>query len=241
MRDEILTRKEIKAKQASYTRKTKWEKWGGEQDWFKQASKMTNEELEKALRDVKKATERRVSSLKKQRVDSYAAYVYGEEKYFLKRAGSSRPSMLHALSVYHDFWASRTSTREGARAVNREQDIRLFGKTVSARGKETPKYRLSQEERTEFWAAYMEFYKQYKNDTSKYDSHRVQRIIGEAFKDIRGEDFLSRLEMIHEAVERDYNTEAKKSAKARSGSDVEDAAQIWYDVKREHFFGDFEE
>ena len=245
MRDEFFSESQISRKRSEYKRRTKLEKWGGETTWYEQVASMTRLQALKFLRNIKLQTERRIKSLARQGVDSYAAFKLQEELKGTRVTKSSNKQKISALlSIYHDFWSSRTSTAAGAKAVNREQDIRIFGATETIKGDYAPTYRMSREEREKFWSAYMEFFHQYRNATSKYDSSRVQRIMGEAMRDMGADELQSRLELIHKAVELDYEIESGKTVKERELTKVETAADVYklayrY-AKRERLFDDTE-
>lgn len=234
MRDDFLTEAQIGAKRASYKRRTKMEKWGGKTTWYDQLKPMSRKAVYDMYKEVKRQTERRVKSLASKKADSYAAFKLQEELKGTKVSKNSNKQKISAiLSIYHDFWSSLTSTISGARAVNKEQDIRLFGaigKGAAAR----PAYSMSSDERTELWAAYMEFYHQYKSDVTKYDSNRIQRIIGEAFKYMTADEIKSRLKLIHKAAEEDYDLESAKTATERKGSSVEQAAEIYRKIYKDY-------
>lgn len=234
MRDEFFTESQISKKRSQYKRKTKLEKWGGNTTWYEQVASMTRLQAIKFLRNIKLQTDRRMKSLARQGVDSYAAYKLSEElKNTRVNKNSNKQKISALLSAYHDFWSSRTSTAAGAKAVNREQDIRIFGATQTIKGDYAPTYRMNRDEREKFWAAYMEFFHQYRNATTKYDSSRVQRIMGEAMRDFGPGELQSRLDLIHKAVELDYEIESGKTAKERELSTIEDAADVYKLVYRD--------
>lgn len=186
---------EISAKRANYRRKTKMEQWGGNATWYEDMSSMTKPQMEKFLKNAIKQTSRRLVSLERQKIDSFAAYKLTTvlQNMPLDNLESlSRQKLASIMSAYHDFWSSKSATAQGAKEINREQDIRIFGAQEDIGGREFPIYRMTEEERRLFWATYMEFFKQNKDVIEgKDNSERIQRLIGRYIHDIRPGEFIS--------------------------------------------------
>lgn len=198
---------EINKKRASYKRKTKLEKWGGNATWYIELAKMTEKQAEKFLKEVARNTERRLVQLEKN-VDSYAAHKLREEISSFEGKDMNKWSIGHALSSYHDFWASKGSTVSGAKQINYEQDIRIFGTTIGAFGREHPTYQMTEEQRKNFWAAYDEFLNQNKNIPQTRDnSTRIQRILGSIGRDITPENFQTVLNTAREMYDSGISTD----------------------------------
>lgn len=89
--------------------------------------------------------------------------------------------MREELFRIQEFFNSRTGTVKGAREVMKEQDIRIFGATE--RG--NPRYRMTIQERTEFWAAYDEFMKSNPKYDNAFMSGKIQQYLGEIAVDAR--------------------------------------------------------
>lgn len=89
--------------------------------------------------------------------------------------------MREELFRIQEFFNSRTGTVKGAREVMREQDIRIFGKTE----KGNPRYRMTIEERTQFWATYEEFMKSNPRYDNAFMSGKIQQYLGEIAVDDR--------------------------------------------------------
>ena len=161
----------IAEKRSQYRRKTKMEKWGGNALWYEDIASMTKQTLEKFLKKVIQQTNRRLVSLNRQKIDSFAAYKLGEElKNFSPESlgAMSRQKLASILSAYHDFWSARSSTAQGAKQINKEQDIRIFGSVQNIRGEDYPIYQMTEEQRRLFWSTYMEFYNQNKDIIEGY-------------------------------------------------------------------------
>lgn len=77
-----------------------------------------------------------------------------------------------------NFLNSKTATVKGARRVSRDQDLMIFGSNDSGR----PLYRLTSEERTEFWSVYEEFQRTYPSAGVEY-RYLMQRIGEEIISD----------------------------------------------------------
>lgn len=173
--------------------KTKLEEWGDEQIDLRS---MSNAELRAVLKDSLTGTSRRISSLKRNESFSYAMFRYEQDmaKTFVNgnaglkkllsvdpdkdRSRSYRELLQKAVKITHNFWASATSTKAGARKEQVEQSKRIFG--VDKRG--NPNRIISFEESKDFWALYDEYYNRFP-DKQRRDSDRVQRMLGEFFSD----------------------------------------------------------
>lgn len=185
----------IAEKRSQYKRKTKMEKWGGNALWYEDIATMSKQALEKFLKKVIQQTNRRLVSLNRQNVDSFAAYKLGEElkNFSPEQLGTmTRQKLSSVISAYHDFWSARSSTAQGAKQINKEQDIRIFGAVQNIRGEDYPIYQMTEEQRRLFWATYMEFYNQNKDIIEgKDNSERIQRLIGKYIHDIAPGDFIT--------------------------------------------------
>lgn len=145
------------------------------------------ETLAKELQKLRNLTARRVASLKKNKAFSYATYQYEQnmKQNFLVRKPVSEMGyrqIERELRIIHDFWASKTSTLKGAREEQLEQSARIFGGKTDKNGRIIPTRILSYEESKKFWAAKDEFYRLNPDATARFDSHRVQTLIGEAME-----------------------------------------------------------
>ena len=160
------------------TKKTWAEAWGEEQPDYS----MGKSAMKKLLRKIRTSTARRVQSLSKQKSFSYAARQFDQsmKKTYL---GGKTPNlntmtyrqMERELRMHHQFWSSKTATVKGAREEQIEQSKRIFGMKG---GK--PTRVMTYEESVAFWKAYDEFYNMYKNSTSRFDSTRIQQVLGNA-------------------------------------------------------------
>lgn len=95
----------------------------------------------------------------------------------VKLTEMSRNQLLFEFYKYAEFFNSATATAEGIRKVNREQDIRIFGK--DNRG--LPKRTMTTYERTIFWDTYEEYINQYSSDVNQaYSSESIQQSLADA-------------------------------------------------------------
>lgn len=205
-RGEMKKRSQIRESRKSYQRKTKYEKWGGEE--FTTKGK-TIAQLKKELQLIKRATNRRITYLRKEGVSSVAVERLKEALKGTKPLQKIKKiwEILPIYSAYHSFWESKGSTVAGAREINYEQDKRIFGYIDEDRPELGLAGHLTKEEREEFWAAYMEFENQYKADMTYLDSTRVQRLLGQEFTRRRGKfDMAEALQNVRSAAIEEHNT-----------------------------------
>lgn len=167
--------------------RTKAERWGASSVDYTNA-----EAVKKQLREIRTSTARRVASLNKDpRTFSYAAYQF-EQSIKQTYVGGKQPSiekmsfqqMERELRMHHQFWASKTSTAAGAKDETLRQSERIFGTDQSGRLNRV----IGKNAGREFWKAYDEFYRVFKDSTAKLDSYRVQRLMGEQLNRIITDD-----------------------------------------------------
>lgn len=107
---------------------------------------------------------------------------------YYERNGVQSPESMNVNRIrselFHiqEFFNSKTADVSGARKVMREQDARIFG--VNERG--VPRYRMTIEERTKFWAVYEEYLNTFKADEARYGSDKIQQFLGDITIDDRG-------------------------------------------------------
>lgn len=89
-----------------------------------------------------------------------------------------RNLLLQEIARYQAIFESQTSTVEGIREVNREQDARIFGTNESGQPKET----LTSEERKEFWSLYEEYEKYDPTGNTRYGSSTAQQVIADMYR-----------------------------------------------------------
>lgn len=80
------------------------------------------------------------------------------------------------IAIYQDFFKSKTSSVPGIKAVNREQDKRIFGTGTYSR----PSATMSPEERRDYWTLYDEFMNQNDVYNNHLYSEQVQRTLASA-------------------------------------------------------------
>lgn len=187
-------------------RKTWAEKWG--ESPVNYAKPKT--ELAKELKKVRNLTARRTASLEKKSAYSYANYQFKQsmEKNYIHGQQPDVNQMSYRqiereLRIHHQFWSSKTATEAGAKAEQYAQSKRIFGETKSGK----PRRLLGIEEAKKFWSVYDEFYNMYKEGTAKYDSNRVQQLIGEQMSsvDLYDVDMIQLLEDVRESLEKEFN------------------------------------
>ena len=89
-----------------------------------------------------------------------------------------RNLLLQEIARYQTFFEEQSSTLEGIREINREQDIRIFGENESGQ----PKDELTIDERKEFWSLYSEYEKFDPTASSRLSSSTVQSIIADMYE-----------------------------------------------------------
>ena len=89
-----------------------------------------------------------------------------------------RNLLLQEIARYQAIFESQTSTVEGIREVNREQDTRIFGTDESGQPKDT----LTSEERKEFWSLYEEYEKYDPTGNTRYGSSTAQQVIVDMYR-----------------------------------------------------------
>lgn len=94
-------------------------------------------------------------------------------KRYLSKVYAERKNPQNVLATYitlmQDFFNSKSSTVKGWRKIGLEQDLRLFG-AKSKRASKTPKYRMSDDERVNFWKVYHELTKTEYTKVQDYSS-----------------------------------------------------------------------
>lgn len=89
---------------------------------------------------------------------------------------TARNWLIHEFARYQAFYESKTSSLTGIREVNREQDIRIFGKNEAGE----PLGTLTLGERRVYWALYNDFASgQHAAEVSNRGSKVVQRDFGQ--------------------------------------------------------------
>lgn len=201
---------------AEYKRRTKWEKWGGNAVWYESLPASTAE-LAKMVQNVRRQTVRRINSLKNKETDSFAAFKLGKdlEKYMDRYTDRADRNALEAeLAVYHQFWASKGSTVSGAKEINREQDIRIFGAEEHGAVK-IPVYTMNKDERERFWEAYMEFMNQHPEKNTRDNSERIQRLIGGYMELVTVRNYSAIIEKVEEKLKESDTNVSEEEKKNR--------------------------
>lgn len=162
---------------------------------IEEISTWSEQRMRKELKAARYAVNRRLSAFKSRGMTSAAAIEYlgtgglkpnvPSKKSRNERAESirqkdptklSRNQMYLELARIQSFFSAKTSTVKGQAEVNREQDISIFGSDIHG----NPKYTMTQKEREDYWAVYMEFYNQNTSLFSRVGkSETVKTILGD--------------------------------------------------------------
>lgn len=177
-----------------------------------QISKLKGDDGRKQLiqyvRTLQAGYKRRVASFLRQGEFSHAQYSLEESFTPGARGKISNMSMrqLHMeFARYAQFFKSETSTLEGIRRINRQQDIRIFGVDEKT-GR--PLQTMSAEQRQEYWKLYDEYMNQHPEHFPA--SEQVQQIIGSAqfLPSNNSYDISKRIEEIRAELERQRNLDS---------------------------------
>ena len=182
-------------------------------------SSMTQDELMKEVKKGRYALNRRLGTFARAGLTSAAAIQYfdtgklrREKTPDINRATladsarrksvdeMSRNQLLMELARIQSFFRSKTSTVAGQKAVDREQDLAIFG----GNAKGVPRDTMSPEEREMFWSIYQEYYNQHSETYARTGaSESIQSILGEIIKDptISKTDLARVVEKIHQQYE----------------------------------------
>lgn len=141
--------------------------------------KMKAPELRSLLRGARQLFNMQSKQFQKYKETVWSPALDKMERYYESRdttAPSKMSSNKMRSELFHlqDFFQAQTSTVPGARTVQKEQDIRLFG--ADKRGR--PKKRMTVDERTKFWSLYDEFKKMRPGDVFE-QSNMVQQELAE--------------------------------------------------------------
>ena len=166
---------------------------------MKLSGKEGRKKLEGYVKSLKFGYKRRVQSFKKKEIVSYAQIALegtlppGKEVQLTKM---TRNQLILEFARYSKFFQDKTSTEEGIKEVNRQQDIRIFGSDQKGRPNRTMTYA----ERKRYWDLYEEYQNQQPTANSSYGSESIQQMLAEALFDNGGTpgdnlvDFLDRVE-----------------------------------------------
>lgn len=157
-------------------------------------------QLRKYVQTMQSGYKRRVGQFKRQGLTSYAQIsLEGSMPESAKRRkvkDMTRNQLLMEFARYSKFFNDVTSTVEGIKTVNLEQDKRIFGVDEKGRAKST----MGDSERKSFWSLYDEFINQHAEMISQYGSNRVQTAISEVL--LEGSDPKNFVEILSRAQEK---------------------------------------
>lgn len=132
------------------------------------------------IRTLRSSYKRRVGSFKRNNLVSHAQIAFEREIPKTKPVQltkMTRNQLLLEFFRYAQFFNSDTSSIEGIKNVNSQQDKRLFGTDQKGR----PNYRMTNEERILFWDTYEEYKNQFPADVNQvYSSEYVQQYVADA-------------------------------------------------------------
>ena len=166
---------------------------------MKLSGKEGRKKLESYVKSLKFGYKRRVQSFKKKDLVSHAQIALegtlpqGKEVQLTKM---TRNQLILEFARYSSFFHGVTSTEEGIKEVNRQQDVRIFGADQKGR----PKRTMTNAERKKYWSLYEEYQNQQPTANSRYGSESIQQMLAEALFDNGGSpgenlvDFLDRVE-----------------------------------------------
>ena len=152
---------------------------------MKMSGKEGRKKLESYVKSLKFGYNRRVQSFKKKGLVSHAQIALegtlppGKEVQLTKM---TRNQLILEFARYSKFFQDATSSEEGIKEVNRQQDIRIFG--VDQKGR--PKRTMTDTERQKYWSLYEEYQNQQPTANSRYGSESIQQMIAEALFDTDG-------------------------------------------------------
>lgn len=132
------------------------------------------------VRTLRSSYKRRVGSFRRKGLVSHAQISLEREipkTAQLKLTKMNRNQLLLEFFRYAAFFNAETSSEEGIKKVNREQDIRIFGSKSNGK----PRYTMTNEERTLFWDVYDEYKNIFPADVNHvYSSESVQQQLADA-------------------------------------------------------------
>lgn len=140
-------------------------------------SQLSRDEMRSLVTQARKMATKRLSTFAKN-PGTYSPAVEKLQDYYADGMENvkkeTRNRLMQEVFRLQGFFNAQSSTVKGARAVMRDQDIRIFGEK---NGK--PAHRMSTLQRTNFWRFYDEFLNQHKNAYYLFGSGRIQQYLGE--------------------------------------------------------------
>lgn len=143
--------------------------------------KMTNDDLgtlRKYVSILRQGYNRRISQFKRKGAVSYAQIQFENsipDKKPVQLTKLTRNQLILEFSRLSNFFNSKTSTLQGIKEVNKEQDVRLFGS--DDKGK--PLRTMTDDERKKYWSLYMEYNNQHPIGNQKYSSETIQQVLAD--------------------------------------------------------------
>lgn len=155
---------------------------------IEEIAKLSKEQLIPYVKSLRYGYTRRVSSFKKKDLISHAQIAFEQSlttKKPVQLTKLSRNQLLMEFARYSKFFKDKTSSEEGIKEVNREQDIRIFG----ADEKGNPLMTMTTQQRMDYWSAYEEFKNQYPQYAGQPYSESVQQSLADAVFDSKSQSF----------------------------------------------------
>lgn len=157
-------------------------------------------ELRDYLKIFRSGYSRRVAAINRRGIYSYAQDALEnsmpKEMMSVKLTELNRNQLLFQIAAYQKFFNDVTSTIQGIKKVNREQDARIFGTYKNG----LPRKRMTEEQRKEFWRLYDEFRNQFPKWSTQPYSETTQQYIAKVMfnqEDFSLIDFTERLEILN--------------------------------------------
>lgn len=138
-------------------------------------------ELIKMVNTMRQGFRRRVAQFERAGEYSYAADKYARDydptvRNLIKgkSPAEARNILVHEFARYQSFFEAKSSSLEGIRKINRDQDIRIFGESDGE-----PLGTLTLGERRAYWAMYSEFLNSNEALVRRQGSDRIQQMLAD--------------------------------------------------------------
>lgn len=175
-------------------------------------------QLRQYVKSLQMGYKRRVGQFKRQGLTSYAQISLeasmSEPAKKRKVKNMTRNQLLMEFARYSKFFHDKTSTVEGIKEVNLEQDKRIFGQDSSGKAQGT----MNDSDRKQFWSLYDEFVHQHAELITQYGSDRVQKAISETIQDgVDPHNFGEVLKRAEEKLKQQAQGEPRREPNVYSG------------------------
>lgn len=183
------------------------------QSVYKSLFKQDNrKQVEKDLTLLRRSYIRRVEAFQRRNLISHAQIALessmpqGKQK---KLSEMTHNQLILEYARYAKFFTDETSTVEGIKRINREQDIRIFG--ADKRGR--PNRTMTSQERERYWSLYEEYQNMHPTASSRYGSESVQQQLADAIFSLGdpSQNLVSFLDSVEQKLHQQYITENLRS------------------------------